>query len=106
MAKGVPEKLRQRIDVFLVPIKDSLVSVGMKLANQMVKEGIAVEVDLLGRSLGKNLEQAESRGARYVIIIGPRDLEKGEVSVRDMTTKGTEPVKLGNVGEFIAKRLR
>ncbi len=106
MAKGAPEKLIQRIDVFLVPIKGSLVSVGMKLANQMVKEGIAVEVDLLGRSLGKNLEQAESRGARYVVIIGPRDLEKGEVSVRDMTTKGTEPVKLGNVGEFMAKRLR
>jgi histidyl-tRNA synthetase len=105
LAKGTAEELNQQIDVFLVPIKDTLMNVGMKIANQMIREGIDIEVDLIGRNLKKNLEHAESRGAKYVVIIGPRDLEKGEVSVRDMKSKETQSVKLEKVTEFVSKRL-
>jgi histidyl-tRNA synthetase len=57
----------------------------------------------MGRPLKKLLELADSKGVRLVVIVGPRDLEKGEVSVRDMRTKGTSQVKKDNLVQFIRK---
>ncbi len=100
IAKGLPDKLSKGLDVFIAPLRKNLASKGMKVAIQLIKEGMSVEVGLLGRSLGKLLEYAESKGARYTIIIGPKDIEKNSVSVRDMKEKDTRQVGIDEVVGF------
>ena len=48
------------------------------------KNGIATEVDLLERRLSKNLEYVNQQKIPYVIIVGKRDLEKDQVTLKDM----------------------
>ncbi len=105
MKKGVPKDLVTGLDVFIAPIKKEQIKKGMRIANQLVQEGLTVEVDLMDRSLGKLLEQAETKGARYAIIIGPRDIAIGEVSIRDMISKETTSVQIEEVVRYLKEHL-
>jgi len=102
---GMPEGIIPELDVYLSPIKEPMIRYAFAIQNQLVREGITCEVDLMDRSLKKSLEQADSKNARLVVIIGERDVEKGEVSIRDMQTKKTEQVKLEKVLQFVENAL-
>jgi len=106
LARGLPENLIPKLDVFIAPIKSPMVRYAMTIQNDLVKAGISCQVDLMDRSLKKLFAQADSKNASLTVIIGQRDIEKGEVSVRDMKTKDTEQVKLDSVAEFIKKSLK
>ncbi len=102
--KGLGEKLMFQLDVFIAPIKQPMVKYAMKLRNELVKAGISCEVDLMERPLKKLLEQADAKNARFVVIVGARDQEKGEVSLRNMRTKETQQVSPDNLVNIISEK--
>ena len=102
---GVDEKFLPALDVFITPIKEPMTRYAFSIQNQLVKEEITCDVDVMDRSLKKSLEQADTKNAKLIIIIGERDIEKGEVSIRSMETKETDLVKLENVLQYVKKSL-
>jgi histidyl-tRNA synthetase len=105
MARGFGDKLDTGIDVYIAPIKRPMVKYGMKLLAELAGEDISGECDLMERPLKKLFEQAESRKAKFVVIVGQRDIKKGEVSLRNMSTKETTQVKIENLISEIKERL-
>ena len=103
LSKGLGERLGFQLDVFIAPIKQPMVKYAMKSRNDLIKAGISCEVDLMERPLKKLLERADAKNARFVVIIGARDLEKGEVSLRNMRTKETQQVSPDNLVDIIRK---
>lgn len=97
LARGLGEKLAPILDVFLAPITRPMAKYAVRLQSELVKAGFSCETDLMERNLKKLLEVADSRRARYAVIIGERDLSRGEVSVRDMRTKETSQVKMNRL---------
>jgi histidyl-tRNA synthetase len=57
-------------------------------------EGVRSELGAKGRSLGKQLEDASSRGFAWVVIIGKRELETGELVLRNMRTREEERIPI------------
>ena len=55
---------------------------------------IRSELGTRGKSLGKQLEDASSRGFAWVVIIGKRELESGELTLRNMSTRAEEKVPI------------
>jgi len=106
IARGLPEGIIPDLDVFVAPLKPPMIRYGMAIQNKLVREGISCEVDLMDRSLKKLFAQADSKNASLTIIVGERDVEKGEVSVRNMKTKETDQVKIESIIEFIKKTLK
>ncbi len=98
-------KLETDLDVFFAPINSDMVKHGMKLRNTLVEMGFKCDIDLMDRPLGTLLELADSKDAAYTIIVGERDLNQGEVSVRNMKTKKTETVKLKEFRKAISELL-
>ncbi len=94
---GIDEELAHGPDVYIAPIKQPMVKYAMSIRRELVEAGISCEVDLMNRPLKKNLDIADSKGCYFVLIIGPKDLEQGMVSVRDMTTKKTVQVRIDNL---------
>ncbi|MHA1390564.1 MAG: His/Gly/Thr/Pro-type tRNA ligase C-terminal domain-containing protein, partial [Candidatus Thorarchaeota archaeon] len=117
IARGLPDDLTPSLDVFIAPIKQPMVryamsiqnnlvrGYAMSIQNNLVREGVSCEVDLMERSLKKLFAQADSKNAALTVIIGERDIEKGEVSVRDMKTKDTTQIKIESAVDFIKKAL-
>ena len=56
------------------------------LAAKLRAEGVKTEYDLMGRGLKAQMKYADKCGARFSAVIGDDELEKGEVSLKNMTT--------------------
>ena len=105
MALGIGKDLVPRLDVYIAPLKRSMVRYAMALQEDLVKQGVTCEVDIMDRPLKRSLEEADIKNARLTVIIGERDVQNGEVSIRDMANKSTEQVKIAASAKFIKKAL-
>ncbi len=56
------------------------------LAAKLRADGVKTEYDLMGRGLKAQMKYADKCGARFSAVIGDDELEKGEVSLKNMTT--------------------
>lgn len=68
--------------VFIIPIKALKESV--KIAKTLRDNGIKTEVDLMDRSISKNLNYANIMKIPYVIFVGEKELKQKKVKLRDM----------------------
>ncbi len=57
---------------------------GSPLVHELRDAGISVEYALASQALGKQLKQADARGARCAVVIGPDDRARGEVQIKDL----------------------
>ncbi|MBI2864850.1 MAG: histidine--tRNA ligase [Chloroflexi bacterium] len=64
-----------------------------RAVSELRKVGVAAVIGFGGRSLKSQLRHANTLGAAYVVIIGEREVERGEAVVRDMAgaTQTTVP---------------
>ncbi|MGV8074020.1 MAG: histidine--tRNA ligase [Syntrophobacteraceae bacterium] len=67
---------------------------GFLLTQELRGLGLAVEMDYEARSLKSQMRRADKLGARYVLILGEQEIEKGEVQLRDMANKAQTNISL------------
>ena len=75
------------------------------LAQQLRGAGISCETDLMERSVKAQFKYADKTGARFVAVLGERELEEGAAEVKDMRTSSSERVKFGELAEYIKRRI-
>jgi len=87
-------------DLYLIPIKsrNECISVCQKLR----RDGVNVAMDLCNKSVGKNMEYANTQGYRFVGIVGPDELSKNMVKIRNMTTGNEELVNADEIKDRIS----
>ena len=85
--KIIPETKQDRIAVLY--INDEMQKVAHSIASLLRLANIPTDIDLAGRNIKKQMNQATN--ARLAIIVGPQELEQGNVVLRDMID-GTETI--------------
>ena len=65
-----------------------------RLASLLRERGISAQCDLMGRSLKAQMKYANKLKARYVVVIGEDELQRGEGLLKSMDTGETTPVRL------------
>jgi histidyl-tRNA synthetase len=83
--KIIPETKQTRISILY--INDEMQKVAMSIASLLRLENIPTDVDLSGKNLKKQIEQAAD--SKYCIIVAPKELEQSKVVLRNMQN-GTE----------------
>lgn len=84
--------LKDRLDCIVLPVDDKVRAEALKLVTELRRAGLAVDTDFMGRSLGRAMEYANALKVKRVVVVGSRELDKGQVVVRDMTTGQQELV--------------
>jgi histidyl-tRNA synthetase len=92
-----------KLDVYIIPVNEDMISVCILLASELRSAGLSVDFDQLRRGMGKSLKYADAKHVENVIIIGPKELEKKTVTLRDMKTGKQETVLLSEVCEKLKK---
>ena len=82
------------IDVFVSLVGEEQRPVGLKVAHALRDGGLRVEYPLRKQALGKQLELASARGARWAVVIGPDEVAQGMSVVRDLKDKSERRVAL------------
>ena len=72
------------LDVFFVTLAPDARTLAMLLASTLRSEGVACDVDYVGRSAKGQFRQADRSGAAFAAIIGEAELERGVCTLRDM----------------------
>ena len=85
--KIIPETKQNRIAVLY--INDEMQKVAHSITSLLRLANIPTDIDLAGRNIKKQMNQATN--SRLAIIVGPQELEQGNVVLRDMIN-GTEGV--------------
>ena len=67
----------------LIPISDAHLEYAKKLANELMAEGIDVEVSSKNESLNKRIRNAETMRVPMILVIGDAEVENQSVAVRD-----------------------
>lgn len=86
-------KLVQEIDYFIAPISEDVYPKAAEIATILRKKYL-VSLDVSGRSLSKLMDYANSIKTRNLIIVGKKDLEKGEITLKIMDSGVEEKLKL------------
>jgi len=105
LARKDAKELGKQLDVFIAPIKRPMLRYAISFQSKLVQEGVSCEVDLMDRNLKRLLQQADEKNAKFTVIVGERDIAKEEVSIRNMSTKETEQVKIKDLIDFLLKGL-
>ena len=75
-----------RLQAYVVPASPDMRHKAFELVGQLRRAGISADVDLMRRSVGRNLKYADAIGARYVIIVGEKEWAQGGVALRDLAS--------------------
>ena len=75
------------------------------LAQELRRKGVSCEVDLMERSVKAQFKYADKTGARFVAVLGERELEEGAAEVKDMRNSASERVKFGELADYIIRRI-
>ena len=78
--------------VSVVFINDDMKKIAINLASQLRLKGIPTDVDLLGKSLKKQMEIASN--SKYVIIVAPKEYADNSVIIRNMRDGSEKQVKM------------
>jgi threonyl-tRNA synthetase len=67
----------------LLTVSDKSEEYGQRVLKQMREAGLRVESDFRSEKLGAKIRDGQMAMVPYMLVVGPRDAEKGTVSVRD-----------------------
>lgn len=81
-------------EVYLVSMGQEAATFCYTLATRLRHGGVAVECDIVGRSLKAQMKYADKRGARYTIVVGEDELRTGVGQLKEMATGRTEEIRL------------
>ena len=89
---GVPFGEEPTVMVYLAGMDEPSRKKAFAIAQELRRNGISAEIDLMGRSIKAQFKYAGKTGAKYVAVIGSNELENGVMSVKNMSTSTSETV--------------
>jgi histidyl-tRNA synthetase len=102
-ANNGPFEFEKELDIYIGSIGKEATKKAVYIINELRKNGISAESDLLNRSIKAQMKYANKMGAKYSIIIGDNELEEGKVNIKNMDAGEQEEVAINDIVEYMAK---
>jgi histidyl-tRNA synthetase len=81
---GLLASAASSVKVLVTQMDEAQLPAYLEVATQLRQAGIATEVVLDGGKLGKQFKYADRAGIRFVVVLGPDEIAKGVVTVKDL----------------------
>lgn len=88
--------------IFVAAVKPEFYSNAMDVSRKLRKAGISCETDLNERNLRKQFDNVNALSIPYVIVLGQKEVESGELTLRDMSSGDEEKLPLEKIIEKIS----
>jgi histidyl-tRNA synthetase len=87
--------------VLVLAVNDALKVEALKIAQMLRSAGVVVEFEVMGRKMGKALEDADKRKVDFAVIVGERELREGAVMLRNLAKREQTTVSIKELAEKI-----
>ena len=102
-ANGVEIPEPSPVEVFIVTMGDKAKAEGLGLIHTLHREGISAQMDTLARNVKGQFKYAARLNARYTIVIGDEEIEKGVVQFKDMEQHEQREIPFGEILKELGK---
>ncbi|WP_427339094.1 histidine--tRNA ligase [Caloranaerobacter sp. DY30410] len=102
--KGIEIPKPERLDVFLVAIGENAEKEAFKILYNLREKGISAEKDHLGRSIKAQFKYANKLDAKFTLVLGEDELNKGLVKIKNMDTGQQTDIKIEDISKFIKEQ--
>lgn len=96
-----PKELEPIVKAYVAAISPETRGKAFEIAQTLRLADIPTEVDLSRKKFKKLLNYANKIGVKYTVLVGERDLEDGNVTVKNMESGEQELIALDKVAEYI-----
>jgi threonyl-tRNA synthetase len=90
------------VQALVLPVADRHNEAATEIAADLVKAGVRASADERSESVGRKIRDAELSKAPYMLVVGDKELDSGEVSVRSHDGGDLGAMKLGAFLERVA----
>jgi len=87
------------IDLFIATLGEQAKTTALEWSCNIAVSGIKTEMDFSEKGLKGQMKKADRLGARYVLILGDKEIGEGSAVLRNMTTKEQCPVPIEGIVE-------
>jgi histidyl-tRNA synthetase len=88
---------RREKTALVIPVTQELKAEALKISQKLREAGVSVEFEVMGRKMGKALEDADKRMVDYAVIVGERELKDAAVVIRDLAKHEQTTVKIAEL---------
>ncbi|MBN2330310.1 MAG: threonine--tRNA ligase [Candidatus Aenigmarchaeota archaeon] len=90
----------------LCPVSDRFLPSAVKVAEQLEKEGIRVDIDDRVESIGKKIRDAETEWVNLIVVMGEKEKKSGKLAVRFRETGKVKAMKAAEITNIIKKAIK
>ena len=105
MLERLPQIRKSPAEVFVTTFDKDHLSASLKIGNDLRQAGFNVTNHLKIEKLSKQFKYADKIGAKLALVLGPEELDKGGINVKNLETGEQKYVLLDELEERIREQL-
>ena len=90
--------------VRIIPLKDEFYDFSENLADKISENDVRVDIDDRNESIGKRIREAEKEWIRYILVIGEKEKNSENLSIRDRQTGDVREISFDDFINEIKKQ--
>ncbi|MFH0767733.1 MAG: histidine--tRNA ligase, partial [Bacillota bacterium] len=104
-AENVDFAKEKELDAFIIVFNDDLKIVATHILYELRTANLVVDTNYTQKAFKGQLKQALRMGAKYLIILGDEEYQKGVVGIKDTKTKIQEEVLLTKIKKYLLEKM-
>lgn len=96
--RGLLPEYRPELDYYLIAVRPEERPLMLRIGHDLREAGYSVGYGLRAAGVGRQFKDADARGAKRVVVLGPDEVAEGLAVVKDMATGAEERVRLEELG--------
>jgi len=98
------EEISTPVDVYIAPLGEGMDAEAARLARELRRDNVSVELGNESFRLKKSLETASKIGARYALIVGEKEAGSGQFALKNLATGEQENVPRVELARRIGRK--
>jgi histidyl-tRNA synthetase len=96
-----------QLEVFVVTLGERARATALPLVQALRERGLATGWDPAGRGLGGQMKRAGRSGARFAVLVGDDELERGQVALKDLASgeQGEAPLEPAGLASAVRAKM-
>ncbi len=91
--------------LLFIPMGEEAFSLCFHLTCRLREKGFYVEIDLSKRKISHSLHLAEVEKARYLVVVGDREIDSGIIEIKEMATRTSDKISFDQLESYLRQKL-
>lgn len=88
-------------EVYVAPLTKNAWGISLLVSRRLREEGITTEVEVSSRNISDTIKTCERRGIRFLVIIGDREVEQSQITLRDLDKREQNNIPIAEIERVI-----